>query len=61
MSVDTGISGPLKDIRATVLCVRVCFERLGGGIVALKGLMWRPMQKDNTGFVSRVPMSLVCL
>lgn len=38
--------------------VCVCVERLGG-IVALKGLMWRLMQRDNTGFVSTVPMSLV--
>ena len=29
------------------------------GIVALKGLMWRLMQRDNAGFVSTVPMSLV--
>lgn len=36
----------------------MCVEGLGR-IVALKGLMWRLMQGDNTGFVSIVPMSLV--
>ncbi len=40
------------------MCVCVCVEGLGG-IVALKSLMWRLMQRDNTGFVSIVPMSLV--
>lgn len=29
------------------------------GIVTLKGLMWRLMLRDNTGFVSIVPTSLV--
>lgn len=62
MSMDRGIRRLMKDFRATVRCVRdcvcVCVEGLGG-IVVLKSLMWRLMQRDNTGFVSIVPMSLV--
>ena len=59
MSMDRGISSRLKDFRATVRCVceTVCVWL--EGIVALKGLMWRLMQRDNAGFVSTVPMSLV--
>lgn len=60
MSMHTGISGLLKDFRARVQCVWDWDEGLGG-IVALKDLMWRLMQRDNTGFVSIVPMSLLCL
>lgn len=61
MSMDRGISGLLKRLaRQSPECVRVCVEK-PGGIVALKGLMWGLMQRDNTGFVSLVPMSLVCV
>lgn len=41
------------------LCICVHVWELGG-IVALKRLMWRLMRWDNAGFVSLVPMSLVC-
>lgn len=59
MSMERGISGLLKDFRARVQCVGDRAEGLGC-IVALKGLMWRLMQRDNTGFVSIVPMSMLC-